>query len=81
MIELLALPFHSDEFDFGGDEFFAKIYGLSERYSKDKTLKSAGGARGPKDGIYLNRTYFGIYSILNRLGAKISTRSMIHQNT
>lgn len=81
MIELLALPFHSDEFDFGSDEFFAKIYGLSERYSKDKTLKSAGGARGPKDGIYLNRTYFGIYSILNRLGAKINTRSMIHQNT
>jgi predicted unusual protein kinase regulating ubiquinone biosynthesis (AarF/ABC1/UbiB family) len=79
MIVLLALPFHTEEFDFGSDEFFAQIYGLSERYSKDKTLKSAGGARGPKDGIYLNRTYFGLYSILNKLGAKINTHSILFQ--
>ncbi len=79
MIVLLALPFHTEEFDFGSDEFFAQIYSLSERYSKDKTLKSAGGARGPKDGIYLNRTYFGLYSILNKLGAKIKTHSILFQ--
>jgi predicted unusual protein kinase regulating ubiquinone biosynthesis (AarF/ABC1/UbiB family) len=75
MISLLGRPFHTSTFDFGNDEFFNDIYGMSERYSKDKTLKNAGGARGPRDGIYLNRTYFGLYSILNRLGANIKTDS------
>lgn len=79
MIVLLAMPFHTKEFDFGSESFFTQIYGLGERYSKDKTLKSAGGARGPKDGIYLNRTYFGLYSILNKLGAKINTYSIMFQ--
>lgn len=75
MISLLGRPFHTSTFDFGNDDFFKDIYGMSERYSKDKTLKGAGGARGPRDGIYLNRTYFGLYSILNRLGANINTES------
>ena len=75
MISLLGRPFHSETFDFSNEAFFGDIYGLSEKYSKDKTLKNAGGARGPRDGIYLNRTYFGLYSILNRLQANIKTHS------
>ncbi|MCC5916748.1 MAG: AarF/ABC1/UbiB kinase family protein [Cryomorphaceae bacterium] len=79
MIELLARPFHTETFDFGSDAFFDQIYGLSNKYSKDKTLKNAGGARGPRDAIYLNRTYFGLYSILNKLKAKINTHSALLQ--
>ena len=75
MIELLGTPFQHESFDFSDDEYFNKIYNLGEVYSKDKTLKNAGGARGPQDAIYINRTYFGLYSILNKLQAKIETRS------
>ena len=75
MIELLGTPFQHEVFDFSNDAYFNKIYTLGEVYSKDKTLKNAGGARGPQDAIYINRTYFGLYSILNKLGAVVNTRS------
>jgi predicted unusual protein kinase regulating ubiquinone biosynthesis (AarF/ABC1/UbiB family) len=71
IIELLGRPFRTPEFDFGDPTYFSKIYELGEIYSQDKTLKSANAARGPKDALYINRTYFGLYSILNQLGAKI----------
>jgi predicted unusual protein kinase regulating ubiquinone biosynthesis (AarF/ABC1/UbiB family) len=71
IIELLGRPFRTSEFDFGDPTYFSKIYELGEIYSQDKTLKSANAARGPKDALYINRTYFGLYSILNQLGAKI----------
>lgn len=74
MIELLGRPFRSPSFDFGDPSYFARIYELGEVYSKDKKLKNANGARGPKDALYINRTYFGLYSILNQLGAVIDTR-------
>jgi predicted unusual protein kinase regulating ubiquinone biosynthesis (AarF/ABC1/UbiB family) len=74
MIELLGRPFRNPQFDFGDPSYFARIYELGEIYSKDKSLKNANGARGPKDALYINRTYFGLYSILNQLGAKIETR-------
>lgn len=74
MIELLGRPFRNQDFDFGDPSYFARIYELGELYSKDKALKNANAARGPKDALYINRTYFGLYSILNQLGAKIETR-------
>jgi predicted unusual protein kinase regulating ubiquinone biosynthesis (AarF/ABC1/UbiB family) len=73
MIELLGRPFRNAAFNFGDPAYFARIYELGETYSKDKRLKNANGARGPKDALYINRTYFGLYSILNQLGADIET--------
>ncbi|MBI1315358.1 phosphotransferase [bacterium] len=69
---LLGLPFQSAEFDFGDADYFQKIYALSESLSKDKRLRSANGARGPKDAIYINRTYFGLYTLLHQLKAKVN---------
>jgi predicted unusual protein kinase regulating ubiquinone biosynthesis (AarF/ABC1/UbiB family) len=77
VLELLGRPFFSKTFDFADEAYFAKIYALSDIYSKDKMLRKAKAARGPRDAIYLNRTYFGLYSILNKLGAKISTHSAL----
>jgi predicted unusual protein kinase regulating ubiquinone biosynthesis (AarF/ABC1/UbiB family) len=71
IIELLGRPFRTNAFDFGDQSYFSQIYELGELYSKDKTLRRANGARGPKDALYINRTYFGLYSILNQLGATI----------
>ena len=78
VLKLLGKPFMSDEFDFADDAYFKEIYGFSELYSNDKLLKKAKAARGPRDAIYLNRTYFGLYSLLNQLGAKIKTNSYVN---
>lgn len=69
--QILGRPFHHEEFDFGDPEYFGAIYKLSQELSQDKRLRSANGARGPKDALYINRTYFGLYSLLNRLGCTV----------
>lgn len=74
MIELLGRPFHHEEFDFADDTYFKQIYDLSDRVSNTKEVKESKAARGPRDSLYINRTYFGLYSLLNALGAKVVTR-------
>ncbi len=76
---LLAQPFFVDEFDFSDTHYFARIYALSEVYQNDKMLRKAKAARGPRDAIYLNRTYFGLYSLLHKLGARIQTKSRVRR--
>ena len=73
MHELLGRPFFSEEFDFADKEYFATIFMQGERLSNDKTLRKANAARGPRDAIYLNRTYFGLYTLLHQLGARVKT--------
>ncbi len=74
MIELLGRPFHHDAFDFSDDVYFKQIFNLSERVSNMREVRESKSARGPRDALYINRTYFGLYNLLNALGAKIVTR-------
>lgn len=71
MIALLARPFHQSFFDFSDAAYFKEIVALGESLSKRKELRSSNTARGKADGIYINRTYFGLYNLLHELGAKI----------
>ena len=75
MIDLLGQPFFSHEFDFGDDVFFKKIYDLGQRISTSKEVKKSNAARGSRDGLYINRTYFGLFHILNGLKARVYTKS------
>lgn len=75
MVDLLGRPFHSSEFDFGNDEYFKQIYDLGIRISSSKEVRKSNAARGARDGLYINRTYFGLFHILNTLKAKIYTKS------
>jgi hypothetical protein len=68
--------FRNDTFDFGKDAYFEGIYAFSEEHSSMKELKESKVARGSKDGLYINRTYFGLYSLLNQLKANINTHSV-----
>ena len=79
MIELLGRPFHGDTFDFGDDTYFSSIYAFGEKLSKMKELKESKTARGSRDGLYINRTYYGLYSILNELKAEINTHSVFKE--
>lgn len=74
MIELLGRPFHHEAFDFSDDAYFRQIFSLSERISNQKEVKESKAARGPRDALYINRTYFGLYNLLNALQAKVITR-------
>ncbi len=75
MIELLGRPFNSEKFDFGDESYFQEIFAFGEESSKIKALKDSKKPRGSRHGLYINRTYFGLYSILNQLKAEIKTHS------
>ncbi len=72
MIYLLGKPFASEEFDFADDDYFESVYQYAEKLSNLEELKTSKVARGSQHGLYINRTYFGLYSILNELQAKVS---------
>ncbi len=72
-LTLLARPFREETFDFGDETYIKSIYELGDRYSKDSKIRKLGAGRGPADAIYLNRTYFGLYTLLNNLGVRIET--------
>ena len=73
MISLLGKPFHVETFDFADDSYFEQIFQLGDRISNEKMFKKSRQARGSRHGLYINRTYFGIYNLLNQLQANIKT--------
>lgn len=73
LTRLLGRPFHYDSFDFADDAFFNEIYKLSEKLSKMKEFRNSSHPRGSRHGLYVNRTYFGLYNLLNGLQANIKT--------
>ncbi|MBD2700322.1 AarF/ABC1/UbiB kinase family protein [Spirosoma sp. BT702] len=73
MTLMLAEPFAVDTFDFGDDSYFTKVYAFAEGLSALPELKNSKVARGSQDGLYVNRTYYGLYAMLNELKAKVVT--------
>ena len=70
MIRLFAKPYTSTTFDFSEPEFFAQLYAYGEKIAKMPEFKQA---RGVKHFIYVNRTNFGLYTILQELKAVVKT--------
>ncbi len=73
MINLLGLPFMEKKFDFGNQEYFDGVYAFAEELTKTEELKRSNVARGSQHGLYVNRTYFGLYALLNELKAEVYT--------
>ena len=73
MTNLLKKPFDEAVFDFGNDQYINEIYELGEEVSKMDELKKSKEGRGSQHALYINRTYFGLYSILNVLKARVNT--------
>ena len=74
-LHLITLPFTVDEFDFANESYFAKVYAKGEELSKSKDVRKNGAARGSRHTLYINRAYFGLFSILNQLKATVKTNS------
>lgn len=77
---LLAAPFHAGTFDFGNERFLHQIYELGEESRRDKLMRNLRGRRGSPDTIYVNRAFFGLYSLLSRLRARIKTSMPVHSS-
>jgi len=72
-LRLVARPFRSGTFDFGDPDFMQAIYGLGMESQKNEIIRNPRGSRGSPHTIYVNRTYFGLYSLLARLRANVRT--------
>ncbi len=75
LLSLFSLPLQSDTFDFSDKNFFAKMAQLGENFAKDTEIRKMNGNRGSKHFLYINRTFFGLYNLLNDLNAKIDTNN------
>jgi predicted unusual protein kinase regulating ubiquinone biosynthesis (AarF/ABC1/UbiB family) len=73
MVALLGRPFASETFDFSDKAYFQQIYALGDEISTDKQFRKSNAARGSHHGIYINRTYFGLYNLLHQMGATVET--------
>ncbi|CAN5256750.1 AarF/UbiB family protein [soil metagenome] len=74
-LELFGRPVHSGRFDFSKPDFFMEIFEHSEGVAKMKMKLGSKLARGPKDGMYLARVYYGLFNLLHSMGATIDTKS------
>ncbi|HEY5750430.1 MAG TPA: AarF/ABC1/UbiB kinase family protein [Chryseolinea sp.] len=73
LVELLSRPFRSEQFDFADNAYFDELFSFGEKLSTMKELRESKKARGVSDAVYINRTYFGLYTILHDLKATIKT--------
>jgi predicted unusual protein kinase regulating ubiquinone biosynthesis (AarF/ABC1/UbiB family) len=70
-LELLARPFREGTFDFGEPGFLKAIYEMGEENRRADYLRTMRGQRGSPDTIYVNRAFFGLYSLLGRLRSRV----------
>jgi serine/threonine protein kinase len=78
MLRLLTLPFHADTFDFSDAVFWNQIASLSQEFTEDKEWRKMNGNRGSEHFIYINRTFFGLYSLLFDLKAKVTINNYMN---
>lgn len=71
LLTLFTQPIQHKEFDFSDVSFQQKIAHLSEKFTQDKNLRKMNGNRGSKHFIYVNRTFFGLYSLMFDIGARV----------
>lgn len=65
--KLVAKPYQTKTFYFGDEEFLHEVNNVS------KIAASIGEIRGKKDFLFVNRTFFGIFSLMRELNATIVT--------
>jgi predicted unusual protein kinase regulating ubiquinone biosynthesis (AarF/ABC1/UbiB family) len=77
ILTLFTEPFQAEEFDFADEVFFGRLVELGEKYANDKNLRKMNVNRGSKHFIYINRTFFGLFSLLHELKAKVSINQYV----
>lgn len=78
MLRLFTLPFQGEHFDFSDPVFWNKIASLSQEFTEDQEWRKMNGNRGSEHFIYINRTFFGLYSLLFDLKAKVTIKNYMN---
>ncbi|MFT5601198.1 MAG: putative unusual protein kinase regulating ubiquinone biosynthesis (AarF/ABC1/UbiB family) [Flavobacteriales bacterium] len=78
-MSLLIRPFINEIFDFSNQDYFTELFQMGEELKKRKDIRQNGMVRGSIHILYINRTYFGLFSLLNELGATVSTKTSFEQ--
>ncbi|HEY3403790.1 MAG TPA: AarF/UbiB family protein [Ohtaekwangia sp.] len=73
LVELLSRPFRAEMFDFSDSKYFDELFRFGEELTASKELRASKKARGVRDALYINRTYFGLYNLLHDLKATVKT--------
>ncbi len=73
-IALLTEPFEKGEFDFGDQEFFDRAYAFVWEMKSRLDIIRNGKPRGSRHVVFVNRTYLGLFKLLQDLKAKVKTR-------
>lgn len=71
LLTVFVEPYRHEKFDFSEEKFSLAIAGLSDRFANDKNIRKMNTNRGSKHFIYVNRTFFGLYSLLFDIKAEI----------
>jgi predicted unusual protein kinase regulating ubiquinone biosynthesis (AarF/ABC1/UbiB family) len=71
LTKLTAKPFQSNHFDFGNGDFIKEISTLGEEIASRKEFRQSKQGRGSRHTLYINRTFFGLYQLLNDLKAVV----------
>jgi predicted unusual protein kinase regulating ubiquinone biosynthesis (AarF/ABC1/UbiB family) len=77
LVELLVRPFQTKEFDFADEAYFNKLWSFGEELTNMKELRDSKRARNVRDAVYVNRTYFGLYTIMHELKARVVTKPVL----
>jgi predicted unusual protein kinase regulating ubiquinone biosynthesis (AarF/ABC1/UbiB family) len=72
--EMLAKPFHLGSFDFGDPAYMEGVFKMAEENRREQDAHKVNPFRGTAHALYVNRAYFGLYSLMGRLKARIETR-------
>ena len=70
LLYLFTTPFQEENFDFSDNTFFDAIADLGQKYAKNTQMKGRNANRGSRHFIYMNRTFFGLYSLMHDINAK-----------
>lgn len=70
VLSVFTKPFHNETFDFSDESFFEQIAAIGESYMKSSQIRSLNGNRGSRHFIYMNRMFFGLFSLMFDLKAK-----------
>jgi predicted unusual protein kinase regulating ubiquinone biosynthesis (AarF/ABC1/UbiB family) len=73
MTRLTSRPFQSSVFDFSDSDFITEIHKLGEEIGNLKEFRNSKQGRGSQHTLYINRTFFGLYQILNDLKAVVNS--------
>lgn len=71
-LSLVEKPFFSETFNFGDDSYLDELYKFGMEVGRISDVQQKHGGRGSAHAIYVNRTFFGLMSLLNDLDVTIN---------